>query len=156
MCFKMIKSLFAKKKKKEYVEDPPGRTFKRIDTGRYFGCERVVTDESRIAKAKQHKIDQIKTLELVPMFIRYAYKKRNNSDESPKIISAHIVFQKEIFAKKWNMIHVTEVSFTVLAHEFDEFEKMAGVSLSKDFRDLSAKENNEPYQGEERRKEKRS
>lgn len=156
MCFKMIKNLFVKKKKKEYVEDPPGRTFKRIDTGRYFGCERVVTDENRIAKAKQHKIDQIKALELAPMFVRYSYKKSNTSEESPKIISAQVVFQKEVLAKKWNMIHVTEVSFSVHAHEFDEFEKMAGVSLSKDFRDLSIEEKKEPYQGEERRKEKRS
>jgi len=156
VCFKMIKSLFAKKKKKEYVEDPPGRTFKRIDTGRYFGCERAVTDESRIAKAKQHKIDQIKTLELAPMFVRYSYKKSNTSEESPKIISAHIVFQKEVLAKKWNMIHVTEVSFTVHADEFEEFEKMVSVSISKDFRDLSAKEKKEPYQGEERRKEQRT
>ena len=147
-----------KKKTKEYVPDPPGRTFKRVDTGRYFGCENVITDEERIAEAKQKKIDQIAKLKLIPMFIRYAYKNTIGTpteDAHLEISSVHVVFQKEVLAKKWNMVHVTEISFTVNYADFEEFEKMSGVSLKSDFRDLTSYEKNTPYKGEERRKEKR-
>ena len=147
-----------KKKTKEYVPDPPGRTFKRVDTGRYFGCENVITDEERIAEAKQKKIDQIAKLKLIPMFIRYAYKNTIGTpteDSHLEISSVHVVFQKEVLAKKWNMVHVTEISFTVNYADFEEFEKMSGVSLKSDFRDLTSYENSTPYKGEERRKEKR-
>ncbi len=51
----ILKNLFGKKKKKEYVPDPPGRTFNRVLTGRYFGCEDVNADESSVAKEKQSK-----------------------------------------------------------------------------------------------------
>ena len=54
---KIIKKLFTKTKKREYTPDPPGRTFKRILTGRYFGCEDVTADAEKIAQAKKEKID---------------------------------------------------------------------------------------------------
>lgn len=145
---KMFKRLFGIKEEQEVVADPPGRTFKRILTGDYFGCEKNETDTHKIAQAKQNKIDQIKELELVPMFIRYTYIKDT-------IASAHVAFQKEVHAQKWNMTHVTEISFTVYYDEFDEFEQMSGVRLSEDFRDLTAYDNEDAYKGTERRKEKR-
>ena len=159
---KIFKSLFGKKE--EYVPDLPGRTFKRIETGKSFGCEDVNADESRIAQSKQRKIDQIAELELIPMFTRYSYgdtSKNNSSSQAeehhsdPKVSSVHVVFQKEVFAEKWNMIHITEISFTVNRSDFDEFEKMSGVSLSDDFRDLSSEANNTGFKGKDRRKEKR-
>lgn len=161
---KIFKSLFGKKKEKEYVPDPPGRTFKRIETGKCFGCEDVNADESRIAQSKQRKIDQIAELELIPMFTRYSYEdiNKNNSGTQaeeyhpdPKVSSVYVVFQKEVFAEKWNMTHITEISFTVNHSDFEEFEKMSGVSLSEDFRDLSSEENSTAFKGKERRKEKR-
>jgi len=57
--------------------------------------------------------------------------------------------------EKWNMTHVTEISFTLDRDDFDEFEKMSGVRLNEDFRDLTAYENEDTYKGAERRKEKR-
>jgi len=160
----IFKRLFGKKKEKEYVPDPPGRTFKRIETGRYFGCEDVNADESSISQAKQRKIDQIAELGLVPMFIRYSYEdtsknKRNTqageNHPDPEVSSVHVVFQKEVFAEKWNMLHVTEISFIVNRSDFDEFEKMSGVKLSEDFRDLSSEGKSAAFNGKERRKEKR-
>ena len=145
---KMFKKLFGIKEEQEVVADPPGRTFKRILTGDYFGCEKNETDIHKIAQSKQNKIDQINELELVPMFIRYTYIKDS-------IVSAHVAFQKEVHAKKWNMTHVTEISFTVYYDEFEEFEQMSGVRLSEDFRDLTAYANEDAYKGAERRKEKR-
>ena len=53
------------------------------------------------------------------------------------------------------MVHVTEISFIVNHSDFDEFEKMSGVSLSDDFRDLSSDENSAVFNGKERRKKKR-
>jgi len=66
-------------------------------------------------------------------------------------ISAHVAFQKEVLAEKWNMVHVTEISFTVYRADFDKFEKMSGVSLTDDFRDLSST----TFNGKDRRKDKR-
>lgn len=161
---KIFKSLFGKKKEKEYVPDPPGRTFKRIETGKCFGCEDVNADESRIAQSKQRKIEQIAELELIPMFTKYSYEdiSKNKSDTQaeehhpdPIVSSVYVVFQKEVFAEKWNMTHVTEISFTVNRSDFNEFEKMSGVSLSDDFRDLSSEGNNAAFKGKERRKNKR-
>jgi hypothetical protein len=43
------------------------------------------------------------------------------------------------------------MSFTVFYTDFDEFEKMSGVSLSDDFRDLSST----TFNGKDRRKERR-
>jgi len=160
----ILKSLFGKKKEKEYVPDPPGRTFKRVLTGKYFGCEDVNADENSVAKAKQKKIDKITELGLIPMFIRYSYEDTSKNKKGiqagenhpdPKISSVHVVFQKEVTAEKWNMTHVTEISFTVNRSDFEEFEKMSGVSLSNDFRDLTSYENTAPYNGKERRKKKR-
>lgn len=150
----MIKKLFGKEKEQTDVPNPPGRTFNRVLTGRYFGCEDVNADENTITKAKQEKIDQIKELELVPMFIRYSYdKKRVKGIDSKKDhpTSAHVAFQKEVFAENWNMVHVTEISFTVYYSDFDEFEKMAGVSLNDDFKDLTST----TFSGKDRRKEER-
>jgi len=161
---KIFESLFGKNKREEYVQDPPGRTFKRIETGSCFGCQDVNADESSITKAKQRKIDQIAELELIPMFTRYSYEdtsKNNNGTQAeehhsdPKVTSVHVVFQKEVFAEKWNMTHITEISFTVNRSDFDEFEKMSGVSLSSDFRDLSSEANNAAFKGKDRRKEQR-
>ena len=149
----MLKNLFGKKPE-EYIPDPPGRTFNRVLTGRYFGCEDVNADEESIAIAKQEKIDQIQELALTPKFIRYTYKNTTYDEkvkEERRPVSAHVAFQKEVFAQKWNMVHVTEISFTVYSEEFEEFEKMAGVSLSKDFRDLTETK----FTGKDRRKKKR-
>ena len=160
----IFQRLFGKKKEKEYVPDPPGRTFKRMETGRYFGCEDVNADESSVAKAKQRKIDKITEFGLVPMFTRYSYEDTSKNKRGiqagenhpdPEVSSVHVVFQKEVFAEKWNMTHVTEISFTVNRSDFDEFEKMSGVSLSDDFRDLTSYGNTAPFNGKERRKEKR-
>ncbi|MGC9351183.1 MAG: hypothetical protein ACP5D3_04280 [Sulfurovum sp.] len=146
----LIKKLFGKKEEKELIPDPPGRTFKRVPTSKYFEGEYAPEETEKIAKAKQNKIDQIKTLELHPKFLRFKFENR----ESLEAAAAYVVFQKELLDEKWNMVHVTEVSFCVKASDFQEFEKMAGVSLKNDFRDLTDI-NNETYKGEERRKEKR-
>ncbi len=160
----IFKNLFGKKKEKEYVPDPPGRSFNRILTGRYFGCEDVNADESHIAEAKQRKIDQITELGLLPMFTRYSYedtgknkRETQGREDHPntKVSSVHVVFQKEVPAEKQNMVHITEISFTVNRSDFDEFEQMSGVSLSDNFKDLSSDENSVAFNGEERRKKKR-
>lgn len=141
--FKAIRNMF-KGKKEEVTTDPPGRTFKRVLTGDYFSCEASEADEAMIEESKHSKIEQIKNLGLEPKFVRFTYK---NND----IDTAYVAFQKEVFAKKWNMIHVTEISFTVRANNIAEFEKMAGVSLKDDFNDLTEV----TYDGQERRKEER-
>ncbi len=160
----ILKRLFGKKKEKVYVPDPPGRTFNKIITSSYFGCEDINADDSRIAKAKQGKIDQISELELIPMFTRYSHRntgtnrrvhQTEENDHHTEVSSVHVVFQKEVTAEKWNMTHVTEISFTVNRSNFDEFEKMSGVSLSDDFRDLTSYEKTTHYNGKERRKNKR-
>ena len=144
----LFKSLLGRKEEKEVVSNPPGRTFKRIITGDYFGCEKNETDTHKITQAKQNKVDQIHKLELVPMFIRYSYIESS-------VDSVHVTFQKEVHNKKWNMTHVTEISFTVYQTEFKEFEQMSGVRLSEDFKDLTAYEKDDDYKGVERRKGKR-
>ncbi len=160
----IFKNLFGKKKEKEYISDPPGRTFNKVLTGRYFGCEDVNADESHITEAKQKKVDQINELGLLPMFTRYSYKDTSQNKREaqtkedhpdPEVSSVHVVFQKEVPAEKQNMVHVTEISFTINRSDFDEFEKMSGVSLSDDFRDLSSDENSAAFNGKERRKERR-
>jgi hypothetical protein len=145
---KVFKRLFGRQEEEQIVADPPGRTFKRVLTGDYFGCEKNETDISKIRQAKQSKISQIKELELVPMFIRYTFIKES-------IVSAHVAFQKEVHNKKWNMTHVTEISFTLYSDDFSDFEQMTDVKLSEDFRDLTTYENDDTYKGIERRKEKR-
>jgi len=79
----------------------------------------------------------------------------HTEDNNLEISSAHVVFQKEVLAEKWNMIHVTEISFVVQYCDFEEFEKMSGVKLNEDFRDLTSETKNTSYKGKERRKEKR-
>jgi hypothetical protein len=150
LMIEMLKKLFGKKQDAEYVPDPPGRTFNRVLTGRYFGCEDPNADEDQIAKAKKEKIDQIKELELAPMFVRFTYADTSHEGENHPI-SAHVAFQKEVFAEKWNMVHVTEISFTIYRADFDEFEKLSGISLTNDFRDLSST----TFNGKDRRKDKR-
>jgi hypothetical protein len=142
---KKFKKIFSPKEKENIPADPPGRTFKKVLVGEYFLCEKEDADQNFIDKSKQDKIDKIRLLELKPKFVRFAYKKEN-------VVSAHVSFQKEIFAEKWNMIHITDLSFTVRASHFEEFESMAAVSLKKDFKDLTEIE----YEGEERRKTERS
>ena len=146
----LIKKLFGKKEEQAVIPDPPGRTFKRVPTGKYFEGEYAPEEKENIAKAKQSKIDQIKALELLPKFLRYKFEHK----ESEEATAAYVVFQKELFDEKWNMVHVTEVSFCLKAPDFQEFEEMAGVSLKNDFRDLTDV-NNETYKGKERRKEER-
>jgi hypothetical protein len=154
IMIKMLKNLFSKKQEEAYVPDPPGRTFNKVLTGRFFGCEDKNADAETIAKAKKDTIDQIQELELVPMFVRFTYDDttKNESEEEKHPTAAHVAFQKEVFAENWNMIHITEISFIVNSSDFDEFEKMAGVSLTKDFRDLT----NTMFTGKDRRKEERN
>ena len=150
----IIKSLFGKKKEEEYVPDPPGRTFNKVLTGRYFGCEDENAEECEVTKAKQGKIDQIKALELIPMFTRYTYK-GTQDEEKQEAISVHVVFQKEVPSERQSMTHVTEISFIVNRADFEEFETMAGVSLKDDFRDLTDTGNGTAFKGKERRKKRR-
>ncbi len=140
---KKFKKVFFKEEK-ETIQDPPGRTFKKVLVGEYFSCEKEDVDQDFIAKSKQDKIYKIKLLELKPKFVRFSYKKE-------EVVSAHVSFQKEVFAQKWNMLHVTDLSFTVRASYFEEFESMADVSLENDFKNLSEIQ----YEGEERRKTQR-
>jgi hypothetical protein len=119
-------------------------------TGRYFGCEDKNADDITIAEAKKEKIEQIKELELKPMFVRFSYGPKRSENDQP--VSAHVAFQKEVYAENWHMVHVTELAFTVLHEDFEEFESMAGVSLTNDFKDLSTV----TYNGEERRRQKRN
>ena len=148
----IFKNLFKKKEKKVYIPDPPGRTFKRILTGDYFSNNSPALDEKNAQKSRESKIEQIKVLLLEPKFVRYRYKRSVNMER--EIAFIHVVFQKEELAEKWNMVHITEISFIVYPYELDLFEHMAGVSLENDFRDLTLDEN-KSYQGNERRKEPR-
>ena len=147
---KTLKNLFVKKQEKEYVPSPPGRTFNRVLTGRYFGCEDKNADDITIAEAKKEKIEQIKELELKPMFVRFSYGPKRSENDQP--VSAHVAFQKEVYAENWHMVHVTELAFTVLREDFEEFESMSGVSLTNDFKNLSTL----TYNGEERRRQERA
>jgi hypothetical protein len=146
----LFKSLFGMKREEEYTPEPPGRVFNRILTGDSFGTLAPDADTSMVAKSKQDKIEKIKELDLKPMFLRYSFDR--SSPE--KIISAHVVFQKEEHVESRNMVYITEISFDVKQEDFEEFESMAGVNLEKDFRNLT-EINNATYQGEERRKEER-
>jgi hypothetical protein len=146
--FGLLKKLFGISEK-QIEEVAPGRTFKRILTGDYFGLRNPDVTPEMVQKAKEEKVEKINALELKPMFLRYAHKKDLQTGEK-YITSAHVVFQKEVFDKKLNMIHVTEISFIIPKEEFEEFEQMAGVSLEKDFRNLY--ETDSSYQGKERRK----
>jgi len=147
---RLFKKLFGVEEKCEEAEDAPGRTFKRILTGDYFGLRNPDADAETIRIAKQDKIDQIRELGLVPKFLRYARKRRVDGQGETEITAAHVVFQKEEYDEKLNMVHVTEISFIVPKEEFEEFERMAGVSLESDFRNLYEDEG--LYKGKERRR----
>jgi hypothetical protein len=148
-----FKKLFSEKKEEKTPPETPGRIFNRILTGKYFGCSEDICDEERIKAAKQEKIKQIKELGLFPKFKRYLpspSQRSNGSETYEEPRAVHIVFQKEAIHN--SMIHITEISFIVKQCDFEEFEQMSGVSLEKDFRDLT----DYVYNGEERRKEERS
>jgi hypothetical protein len=148
----LLKKIFGFKEESKNEEEAPGRTFRRILTGDYFGLRNPDATPEMVQQAKQEKIEQIRELGLKPMFLRYARKKTQDG-ETEEIEAAHVVFQKEEYDEKLHMIHVTEISFIVSKEEFDEFEKMAEVSLSEDFRDLYHAD--KAYKGEERRKSPR-
>jgi len=114
---KVFKSLFGGEKEKEPIPDSPGRTFNKILTGKYFGCEDPNADENRISEAKQKKIDQITELELIPKYIRYSYEdtvhKENQAteyDPITKVSSVHVVFQKEVSTQRGQMTHVIKIN----------------------------------------------
>jgi len=154
----MLDKLFSlflpiKHKKKVLNDTPPGRTFKRILTGEYFGYKENTNKNAQDFQIeKQNKIDQIKAHQLTPKYIRYSYQSSTNS--SKNITQAYVSFQKEVLAKKWNMLHITEISFIIYAYDFQEFEKMAKVSLEKDF--IVLESNSQNYQGKERRRKYRN
>ena len=137
--------------REERVAEPekPGRTFNKILTSKYFGGDEHETDPQEIQKAKRHKIAQIESAELTPKFLRYSYEEGDLEEE--KIDSVYIAYQKEVSSQRGNMIHVTELAFTVKAEDFAEFQSMAHVDFEKDFRDLT----HHQYKGEERRKKAR-
>ena len=147
-----FKRLFGKKADEVPEEDKPGRTFKRILTTEHFGLQDPEADPDAIQAAKEDKREKITSLSLSPKFVRYALKKRGDTQE---VTAAHVVFQKEEYDQKWHMVHVTEVSFVVPKDEFSEFETMLQVSLKEDFRDLTAYDGAKPYEGKERRKQAR-
>jgi len=143
---KFFKNIFFKEE--ETVEsESPGRTFNRIFTSEYFNCDKE--DQRNSEEIKSSKIQQINELGLKPKFLRYTYKK--NAKGEPEILSARLAFQKEVSSQRGNMIHVTELAFTVKRKDFETFEKMANISLKNDFRDLT----DHQYNGEERRKKTR-
>jgi hypothetical protein len=143
----IFKKLFSNETTESLPSDPPGRTFKRILTGDYFGFKKCTSDVSLQNVEKQKKIEQIKTHALQPKYINYTY-------QGTEVISAHVAFQKEVLAEKWNMLHITEISFTIYANDFEEFEEMSKVCLETDFRDVSVK-SSDGYQGQERRQQMR-
>ena len=152
--FEVLKRMFGKKEANKSEEEAPGRTFKRILTGDYFGLRNSDAGEDAIQKAKEEKIRQIEEFGLKPAYLRYRLRK--GAGESPQkedIEAAYVAFQKEEYDPKLNMVHVTEISFIVSKDEFSEFETMAGVSLEKDFRNLY--DNGKPYDGVDRRKKPR-
>jgi len=150
----LLKRMFGKKEEHKNEDEAPGRTFKRILTGDYFGLRNPDADANAVQKAKEEKIQQIEELGLKPVYLRCRLKK--GAGETPQkedIEAAHVAFQKEEYDPKLNMVHVTEISFIVSKDEFAEFEEMAGVSLDKDFRNIY--DNGKPYKGVERRKNPR-
>ena len=146
----ILNNLLGKKTKKNKT-DAPGRTFKKIITGKYFGSEYENADKERVQELKEKKIEQIKELELQPMFTRYFYREEVEDYTTAQPLSVHVVFQKEVSPENHNMVHVTELSFIVKYDEFEEFEQMAGVSLFHDFRQLSYEETPDTFVGRDRR-----
>ncbi len=150
----LLKRIFGKKENHKNEEEAPGRTFKRILTGDYFGLRNRDADAEAVQRAKKEKIRLVEELGLKPVYLRYRLGK--GTGESPQkedIEAAYVAFQKEEYDPKLHMVHVTEISFIVSKDEFAEFEEMAGVSLEKDFRNLY--DNGKPYEGIDRRKQPR-
>ena len=56
----MFKKIFGKKKEQTDVPNPPGRTFNRILTGRYFGCSDVNADEDTIVDIHKPDWDEMR------------------------------------------------------------------------------------------------
>jgi len=153
--FGMLKKLFTNEVPVDNEEDAPGRTFKKIHMGRYFGLKDDNVNKSFHDEAKKKKIERIEELALEPKFLRYIYPKNVQDLTNIKPISAYVAFQKEDAPKNWNMIHIMEISFIVKSDDFNEFERMAHVSLEKDFRHLEPEGSRDIYQGQERRKQER-
>jgi len=158
----ILKNLFSKKKNAETISSPSGRIFNRILLGKYFGSDNIYVNKAHIAEEKQKKIDTIKELELVPMFIRYTYEETSKKEFRERkdypileASSVHVVFQKKISKQQGQMIHITEISFIIHRSDFDEFEKMSNVCLTEDFRDLTSYYQ-VSYTGKERRKVQRA
>jgi len=151
----MLKKLFINEIPIEAEEDAPGRTFKKIHMGRYFGLKDENVNKSFHDDAKKKKIETIKKLELKPKFLRYIYPKNVQDVTNTKAVSAYVAFQKEESPKNWNMVHVMELSFIVKSDDFTEFERMADLQLEKDFRHLEPEGSKAIYQGQERRKQER-
>ena len=152
--FGLLKRIFGKEEENQSEEEAPGRTFRRILTGDYFGLRNPDADDEAIQRAKEEKIRQIEELGLKPVYLRYRLRK--GAGETPQkedIEAAYVAFQKEEYDPKLNMVHVTEISFIVSKDEFVQFEEMAGVSLEKDFRNLY--DNGKPYEGVDRRRKPR-
>ncbi len=150
----LLKRFFGKREEHEKEEEVPGRTFKRILTGDYFGLYNPDADEDAVQQAKEDKIRQIEALGLKPVYLRYRLKRgAGASRQKEDIEAAYVAFQKEEYDPKLNMVHVTEISFIVFRDEFEQFETMAGVSLEEDFRHLY--DDGKPYKGVERRRKPR-
>jgi len=136
---------FQNSTQRDIENETPGRTFTRIPTGEYFGLQNNYATKNAHFESKLSKINQIKSHQMQPKYISYQY---NNLD----IQNARVVFQKEVLAVKWNMIHISEISFIVYADDFKEFEEMASVNLKKDFKEIKE----DYYQGKERRQKTRN
>ena len=93
----IVKKYFTKTPKED-SKTPPGRTFKRILTGEYFGLEKNVTDAVRQKEAQERRIEQIKEHNLKPSHLIKYY---HHTD----IKEIRVAFQKEVLAEKWNMLH---------------------------------------------------
>ena len=149
----LLKRIFGNKEV-NHEEEKPGRTFRRVLTGDYFGLRNPDADAEAVQRAKEEKIRQIEALDLKPVYLRYSIRKgAGDTPQKEDIEAAFVAFQKEVFDPKLNMIHVTEISFIVPRDEFAQFEEMAGVSLEKDFRNLY--ETGKPYEGVDRRRKPR-
>ena len=66
----LIKRIFKKEKENQNKEEVPGRTFKRILTGDYFGLRNPDADAEAVQKAKEEKIRKIHELGLKPVYLR--------------------------------------------------------------------------------------
>jgi hypothetical protein len=129
-------------------EEPPGRTFTRVDEGDYFGAADKYASKWKHEKARALKCARIKELGLKPAHARFIKKKRYINGTTREVTVGVIVsFRKERYNERQHMIHVSEMRFFVRAEEFEIFTQMCDVKLS-DFRDLGEQR----YEGIERRR----